>query len=293
MGVWWSTCPDDGQRHWACEKRLRVALISAKRTPEGGCQGGDWQNKCRGAPACRDLLEICSSMLALLFALFVCSFLCCFLVRFLDVFGCRFGAILGTKLASFSFFFVVLWCCFLFVFFVVLGCDLLVFLEPKLGQTPYMRCFDFVDVILIFQWCLRFGGCYVRFISVVFSLRFWHRFLVIFCSDFGVIPGGFWASRSVILLHWFLASIFDSFLVRFWGHLGRLLGGFWGSKSVILGIEHLMFFACRSKSGSRAAKSGPRPAKRGPRAAKSGPRAAKRGQKHSKSGSRAGLSGWK
>ena len=51
----------------------------------------------------------------------------------------------------------------------------------------------------------------------------------------------------------FVVSIFGRFLDRFWYYLG----GFGGSKSVIFGIDFLMIFACRSKSGPRAAKSGP------------------------------------
>ncbi len=81
-------------------------------------------------------------------------------------------------------------------------------------------------------------------ISVLFSLRFLHRFLVAFWCDFGAI----------------------------WG-------GFGESKSVILGIDFLMIFACRSKSGPRAAKSGPRAAKSRQERPKSGPRAAKSGPK--------------
>ena len=46
-------------------------------------------------------------------------------------------------------------------------------------------------------------------------------------------------------------------------------------KSVIFGIDFWMSFACRPKSGPRAAKSTPRAAKSGPREAKSVPRAAK------------------
>ena len=66
-----------------------------------------------------------------------------------------------------------------------------------------------------------------------------------------------------------------------------ILGGFGGSKSVIFGIDFLMIFAYRSKSGLRAPKRGPRAAKSAPRAAKSGPRAAKSGQEPPKSAPRA------
>ena len=60
--------------------------------------------------------------------------------------------------------------------------------------------------------------------SVLFSLRFLHRFLVAFWSDFGVILGGFGRSKSVIL-----AIDFEHrFLIVFWFDFGVILGGFWG-----------------------------------------------------------------
>ena len=73
-----------------------------------------------------------------------------------------------------------------------------------------------------------------------------------------------------------------------------MLVGFGGSKSVIFGIDFLMIFACRSKSGPRAAKSGQerpkssqeRP-KSGQKRPKSGPRAAKRAPRVAKSAPRA------
>ena len=71
----------------------------------------------------------------------------------------------------------------------------------------------------------------------------------------------------------FLASIFDHFL---WD-LGLILGGFGVPKSIIFGIEISWIFACRSKSGPRAAMGGPRAAKGGTRAARRGPRATKSG----------------
>ena len=58
---------------------------------------------------------------------------------------------------------------------------------------------------------------------------------------FSSYVGSFFAS--------FFVSIFGRFLVRFWCHFGVLLGGFWVPKSVIFGIDFLMTFACRSKSG--------------------------------------------
>ena len=48
-------------------------------------------------------------------------------------------------------------------------------------------------------------------------------------------------------------------------------------KSIIFGIEISWIFACRSKSGLRAAMGGPRSAKGGTRAARRGPRATKSG----------------
>ena len=116
--------------------------------------------------------------------------------------------------------------------------------------------FVFSDFSLVFPLFFRLGGFYVRLMSALFSVRFLHRFSVDFWDDFGVI-----------------------------------LGDFWGSTSVILGIDFWMNFACRSKSGPRAAKSGPgapksrpRAAQERPRAPKSGPRAA---QERPKSGLRA------
>ena len=71
----------------------------------------------------------------------------------------------------------------------------------------------------------------------------------------------------------FLASMFDHFL----SDLGLILGGFGVPKSIIFGIEISRIFACRSKSGPRAAMGGPRAAKGGTRAARRGPRATKSG----------------
>ena len=71
----------------------------------------------------------------------------------------------------------------------------------------------------------------------------------------------------------FLASTFDHFL----SDLGLILGGFGVPKSIIFGIEISWIFACRSKSGPRAAMGGPRAAKGGTRAARRGPRATKSG----------------
>ena len=71
----------------------------------------------------------------------------------------------------------------------------------------------------------------------------------------------------------FLASTFDHFL----SDLGLILGGFGVPKSIIFGIEISWIFACRSKSGPRAAMGGPRAAKGGIRAARRGPRATKSG----------------
>ena len=81
----------------------------------------------------------------------------------------------------------------------------------------------FIDFPLFFQAFLRLGGCYVRLISVLFSLRFRHRFLIVFWSDFGVILGGFWESKSVILG----IDFEHRFLIVFWSDFGVILGGFW------------------------------------------------------------------
>ena len=74
--------------------------------------------------------------------------------------------------------------------------------------------------------------------SMFFSLRFLHRILVAFWVDFGVI----------------------------WG-------GFWEPKSVIFGIDFLMIFSCRSKSGQERPKSTPERPKSAPRAPQTTPRA--------------------
>ena len=71
----------------------------------------------------------------------------------------------------------------------------------------------------------------------------------------------------------FLASMFDHFL---W-ELGLILEGFGVPKSIIFGIKISWIFACRSKSGPRAAMGGPRAAKGGTRAARRGPRETKSG----------------
>ena len=113
-----------------------------------------------------------------------------------------------------------------------------VFLGAKSSQNRTMRFFDF-------YW-----------FSLGFSMFFAFR-RVLFSSH----VGSFFAS--------FFVSIFGRFLVRFWGHFGNILEPFWRSTSVIFGIDFLMIFACRSKSGPRAAKSGQRP---------------ESGQKRSKSG---------
>ena len=65
----------------------------------------------------------------------------------------------------------------------------------KMRICDYLIFIDFPEVLQCF---LRFGGCYVRLISVLFSLRFWHRFLAGFWIDFGVILGSFRGSKSVI-----------------------------------------------------------------------------------------------
>ena len=54
----------------------------------------------------------------------------------------------------------------------------------------------------------------------------------------------------------FSHRFFDRFLVALGSHFGSILGPFWGSKSVIFGIDFFMIFACRSKSAPRASKSG-------------------------------------
>ena len=59
--------------------------------------------------------------------------------------------------------------------------------------------------------------------EVFFSLRFLHRFLVVFWIDFGVILGGFWESKSVI----FGIDFGHRFLIVFWSDLGVIWGGFW------------------------------------------------------------------
>ena len=91
---------------------------------------------------------------------------------------------------------------------------------------------------------------------------------------------------KIVLVRFFLslrfwASIFDHFL----SDLGLILGGFGMPKSIIFGIEISWIFACRSKSGPRAAMGGPRAAKGGTRAARRGPRATKSGPRVAKSGS--------
>ena len=87
-------------------------------------------------------------------------------------------------------------------FFVVLGCRFGTFLEPKIDQNATYEFF-----LLIFHWFYHYfcilGGSYVGSISVLFSHRFLHRFLV----DLGSILEPFWGplggpNRS------FLASIF-------------------------------------------------------------------------------------
>ena len=69
----------------------------------------------------------------------------------------------------------------------------------------------------------------------------------------------------------FLASIYCHFL----SDLELTLGGFGVPKSIIFEIEISWIFACRAKSGPRAAMGGPRAAKGGTRAARRGPRATK------------------
>ena len=64
-----------------------------------------------------------------------------------------------------------------------------------------------------------------------------------------------------------------AFLDGFWMDFGVILGSFWEPKSVILGINFLMIFAYRSKSGPRAPKSSPRAPKSTPRMPKRAPRA--------------------
>ena len=88
---------------------------------------------------------------------------------------------------------------FLGSFLFVLGCHFGAFLEPKSGQNPYMGLLIVVDFILVFPLFLRSGGFYVRVMSDLFSVRFLISILVVFWSDFGVILGGFWGSKSVIL----------------------------------------------------------------------------------------------
>ena len=78
--------------------------------------------------------------------------------------------------------------------------------------------------------------------------------------------------RFFLSLH-FLASIFNIFL----SDLKLILGGFGMPKPIIFGIEISWIFACRSKSGPRAAMGGPRAAKGGTRAARRGPRETKSG----------------
>ena len=85
----------------------------------------------------------------------------------------------------------------------------------------------------------------------------------------------------------FLASMFDHFL----SDLGLIFGGFGVPKSIIFGIEISRIFACRSKSGPRAAMGGPRAAKGGTRAARRGPRATKSGPIAAQSGPRVAKSG--
>ena len=55
-----------------------------------------------------------------------------------------------------------------------------------------------IDFIVVFQLLLRLGGSYVGSISVLFSHRLLHRFLVDLGVDFGGIVGAFGRSKSVI-----------------------------------------------------------------------------------------------
>ena len=91
--------------------------------------------------------------------------------------------------------------------------------------------------------------------------------------------GAFWGFRSALFSHRFL----HRFLVAFGSDFGAMLGGIWEPKSVIFGIDFLMIFGCRPKSGQERPKSAPRAPKSGPRAAKSGLRAAKRASRRAKS----------
>ena len=103
------------------------------------------------------------------------------------------------------------------------------FLEPKIDQNATYEFLIFIDFILVFPLLLRLGGSYVGSISVLFAHRFLHRSLVDLGIDFGA-----------------------------------LLGAFGGSKSIIFGIDFGMIFACRSKSGPRAAQVRPKNAQDGP-----------------------------
>ena len=91
---------------------------------------------------------------------------------------------------------------------------------------------------------MGFEGSYFRLRSVLFSLRFLHRFLV-----------------------------------AFWTDLGAILGAFGEPKWIILGIVFLLNFACRSKTALRPHKSGPRAAKSRPRGAQEAPRGPMRRRK--------------
>ena len=107
----------------------------------------------------------------------------------------------------------------------------------------------FVDFLLVFVCSLRFGGCYFSLMLGLLSYRFLQRAFNVFLPDFGVI-----------------------------------LEVFWESNSDILGVDFSWIFACRSKSGPRAAKSSPRAGQGGARAAQEQP---KSGQEQPKSGPRA------
>ena len=104
-----------------------------------------------------------------------------FFNRFWVRFGTHFGEILGPCWVLFSVFFSFF---FRVDFWIVLGpfwgAILGRFWSQNWVKMRICGFLFFIDFPLVFQRFLRLGGCYVRLVSVLFSLRFWHRFLVVF-----------------------------------------------------------------------------------------------------------------
>ena len=103
-----SQVKDDGKRLRACEKRLRVALNSAKRISEGGCGGEDWPARFwalgRLTRFFGHLELFFACFFCSFFVLFFCSFLSRFKVSFWELFGCQNRV--NMRLCDFSIFIV-------------------------------------------------------------------------------------------------------------------------------------------------------------------------------------------